>query len=158
MKILQVIPHCDHESSGPTYYFINLCHALTNAGADVEACSLSSNRFPSQDFRSLVFPQSRFPFSRLGRSPQLAAYLERHIPNVDIVHNNSLWVMPNVYPGRIVSTLRGKGLKSPKLVTSPHGTLAAWALKHSAWKKKLIGWCGQNEALGHVARDMREGL
>ena len=152
MKILQVIPNCDHESSGPTYYFVNLCRALTNAGADVEACSLSSDRLPPQDFRNLVFPQARFPFSRLGRSPQLADYLERRIPSVDIVHNNSLWMMPNVYPGRIVSSLRGKGLKSPKLVTSPHGTLAAWALKRSAWKKRLIGWCGQKEAV--AATDM----
>lgn len=147
MKILQVIPNCDHESSGPTHYFINLCRALTSAGADVEACSLAPNELPSQDFRQLVFPQARFPSYKLGRSPQLAAYLEKRIPCVDVVHNNGLWMMPNVYPGRIIANLRGKGLKSSRLVTSPHGTLATWALRRSAWKKKLIGWYGQGEAL-----------
>lgn len=147
MKTLLVIPNCTHESSGPTYCFINLCRMLMKQGCDVEACSLSASELPPQVFRQRVFQQHRFPIFALGRSPELARYLKQAIPQMDVVHSNGLWMMPNIYPGKIVTGLRRKGLESPKLVTSPHGTLATWALKRSAWKKRLIGWFGQDEAL-----------
>ena len=147
MKTLQVIPNYSHESSGPTYCFINLCRVLMKHGCEVEACSLSAAELPLQVFRKRVFLHHRFPIPALGRSPEMVQYLKQTIPQMDVVHNNGLWMMPNIYPGKIVTDLRRKGLEFPKLVTSPHGTLAAWALKRSAWKKKLIGWYGQNEAL-----------
>lgn len=49
--------------------------------------------------------------------------------------------MPNIYPAWATRNM------CCKLVTSPRGTLAAWSLARSRWKKKLIGWLGQYGAL-----------
>ena len=49
--------------------------------------------------------------------------------------------MPNIYPAWAKNGTRCK------LVTAPRGTLAAWSLKRSSLKKKLIGWYGQYDAL-----------
>ena len=49
-----------------------------------------------------------------------------------IIHNHSLWMMPNVYPGLV-----RKRYPKSKLIVSPHGTLSEFALNHSRWKKKL---------------------
>jgi glycosyltransferase involved in cell wall biosynthesis len=51
---------------------------------------------------------------------------------VEIIHNNSLWMMPNVYPGNAVSDSRCR------LVVSPHGTLSEWAMGLNALQKKIF--------------------
>jgi glycosyltransferase involved in cell wall biosynthesis len=50
-------------------------------------------------------------------------------------------MMPNIYPAQAV---RGK---SCRLVTSPRGTLSAWALRQSSWRKKLLWLLGQGRAI-----------
>jgi glycosyltransferase involved in cell wall biosynthesis len=50
----------------------------------------------------------------------------------DVVHNHSLWMMPNVYAGRACRSGRGR------LVVSPRGTLSPVALKISAREKKVF--------------------
>jgi glycosyltransferase involved in cell wall biosynthesis len=51
---------------------------------------------------------------------------------IDLIHNHSLWMMPNVYPGR------ASRLGACPLVVSPHGTLSTWALNRSALQKKIF--------------------
>jgi glycosyltransferase involved in cell wall biosynthesis len=51
---------------------------------------------------------------------------------VEIIHNHSLWMMPNVYPGNAVCGSRCR------LVVSPHGTLSEWALGRSALQKRIF--------------------
>ncbi len=60
----------------------------------------------------------------------------------DICHDNSLWMLPNIYPGKAVRRTKCK------LVISPRGALATWALKRNRWKKWLAGTLlGQYETL-----------
>lgn len=147
MKVIQVIPGYADEANGPSYYFVSLCRALSRQGVAVEAFSIADSPLPPQPFAQRTFPSRRFPSPELGRSPELRRALAAAVPTADVVHGNSLWMMPNVYPGAIVAGLRRRGAAVPKLVTSPHGTLAGWALRRSAWKKRLVGWCGQFRAL-----------
>jgi glycosyltransferase involved in cell wall biosynthesis len=51
---------------------------------------------------------------------------------MDVVHNHSLWQMANISAGLAVP---GHGAL---LVTSPRGTLSAWALARSAGRKRLM--------------------
>src|SRR5690606_30834270 len=65
---------------------------------------------------------------------------------VDVLHNHSLWMMPNVYPGWATK----RTLNIP-LVVSPRGTLSPWALNRSRWKKKMFWHLLQKPAIRHAA-------
>lgn len=84
----------------------------------------------------------RFGFSRawVGAAIALAA-------KVDIIHINSLWMFPNIVPGLVTTPDQGA-----KLVVSPHGTLAPWAMNMSKWKKRVAWWLlGQRLTLTRAA-------
>lgn len=147
MKVIQVIPDYSTESSGPAYYIANMVRALRGNGVDAHIYSAENEKQSHPEPYAHTFRRHTFPIPSMGRSPELLASLEKDIPSSDIVHSNSLWMLPNIYPGRIVGKLRGKGVYLPKLVTSPHGTLANWALRRSGWKKRLIGVFGQYAAM-----------
>lgn len=49
--------------------------------------------------------------------------------SLDLIHNHSLWMMPNVYPGRVA---RKHGIP---LVVSPRGTLSEWAMQSGSMVK-----------------------
>jgi glycosyltransferase involved in cell wall biosynthesis len=60
---------------------------------------------------------------------------------IDLMHNHSLWMMPNVYSCNAV-----KGTDIP-LVVSPHGTLSDWAMNSGSKVKKLFRPLLQRPAL-----------
>jgi glycosyltransferase involved in cell wall biosynthesis len=60
---------------------------------------------------------------------------------VDLIHNNSLWMMPNIYPGQVA-----KRYNIPYVVT-PRGTLSAWAMKSGTSVKRIIWPLLQRPAL-----------
>jgi len=93
-----------------------------------------------------TFPR-RASLHRLGRSPEMLRWLRAEAGSdaVDIVHNHSIWMMPNVYPGWAT-----KGTSIP-LVISPRGTFSEWAMGHSRAIKFLF-WHGvQKRAIDHAA-------
>lgn len=59
----------------------------------------------------------------------------------DLLHNHSLWMMPNVYPGHVASRF-----KLPLLV-SPRGTLSDWAFTSGSWTKRIFWPLMQRPAL-----------
>lgn len=130
MKVSHVIPSIAAESSGPSYYMMRLKAALEYEGVDVSLHTLEQ------------YPKRWSIIPNLGRSPEMYVALKREIKSgVDIVHNNSLWMMPNVYPYWAAKN------SSVKVVTSPHGTLSKWALGHGKLKKKVFGALVQYPAL-----------
>lgn len=62
-----------------------------------------------------------------------------------IVHAHGLWM----YPG-IAARIAAAKAQIP-LIISPHGMLDPWALKNSAWKKKIAGWLYENRNLRSAA-------
>jgi glycosyltransferase involved in cell wall biosynthesis len=75
----------------------------------------------------------RFPHF-LFFSPGLLFGLGRLVREADVVHVHSNWTFP-VWWGCWCARRTGK-----KLVMSPQGCLDPVRMRHSAWKKRLVGW------------------
>ena len=71
---------------------------------------------------------------------------------VDVVHVHSLWTFPVWWGCRCALRAR------KPLVMSPHGCLDPVRLRHSAWKKRLVGWidrwCLRRAAVVHATSEM----
>lgn len=147
MKIIQVIPSISEESSGPSYSVPAMCAGLVGNGCDVSL--FFGGKMPKRRFcfPAHAFPVERFPHPRLSRSSVMLKGLKEACKTADIIHNNSFWLLPNVYPA-----WAKHGTKC-KLVNAPRGTLAEWSLKHHWLQKKLFGWFGGQYA-AMAATDM----
>ncbi len=143
MRIIQVVPSIALESSGPAYSVPGLCRALSLCGVDVTMTTLGPvpEWLCQESFDVKAYHRRKFPHPSLGRSPEMLKGLKDACRSAEIIHNNSLWMMPNIYAAQAKQGTRCK------LVTAPRGTLAAWSLKRSRLKKKMIGWYGQFSAL-----------
>ena len=138
LHAVHVVPHIDDEASGPSYSVPRLCQSLAGQGHRVGLmCLRAPECVPGVELE--VYRQWRVP-ARFAMSPPLARALRERADQVDIVHNHSLWSMANVAAGWVVPGHRAK------LVTSPRGTLSAWALAHSRTVKRTL-WPLQQRAL-----------
>lgn len=141
MKVVQVVPGITVEASGPSYSVPSLCRGLKNLGCDVSLHFLWGIPDKTFDFPVFTYKVHKFPHPYLGRSPEMLQGLMQSCKSADIIHNNSLWMLPNVYPA-----WAKRGTKC-KLVTAPRGTLAAWSLRRHWLKKKLFGLYAQYAAM-----------
>ncbi len=147
MKVVQVVPTIGDESSGPSYSVPGLCRGIVENDCDVSLHFVG--RIPAREFPFPIhaYPVKRLPHPRIGRSPEMLTGLKKACKETDIIHNNSFWLFPNVYPARAKM-----GTKC-KLVNAPRGTFAEWSLKHHWLQKKLFGWFGGQYA-AMAATDM----
>lgn len=141
MKLVHVVPHIDQEAAGPSYSVPRLCQSLAACGNEVElTCLAARGDIPGVALD--LHPQ--WPIlSRFAVSSSLARALGHKAQEVDIVHNHSLWSMVNVAAGWVVPGRRAK------FVTSPRGTLSAWALSRSRGVKRVL-WPLQRRALSRA--------
>lgn len=138
MKLVHVVPHIDQEAAGPSYSVPRLCQSLAACGNEVElTCIAARGEIPRVALD--LHPQWRV-LERFAISTSLVRALARKSKIVDVVHNHSLWSMVNVAAGWVVPG------RSAKLVTSPRGTLSAYALGRSRWMKRLM-WPLQRRTL-----------
>lgn len=138
MKLVHVVPHVDQEAAGPSYSVPRLCTSLAMRAHDVELSCLAA-RVPVSGVRLDVHRQ--WPIlKRFAVSPSHARALRAKADHVDIVHNHSLWSMVNVAAGLLVPGHHAK------LVTSPRGTLAKWALDRNRLAKRAL-WPWQRRAV-----------
>lgn len=142
MKIIHAMPDIDKEASGPSYSVVRLCESLIQLAADSRIALVGG-----ENHKSYVhsFPKGVGP-ARLGRSPLMRKWLREQVAsgNVDVVHNHSLWMMPNVYPGWAT-----KGTPVPYIV-SPRGTLSPWALSSGSKIKRFFWPFVQRPSMAHV--------
>lgn len=138
MRLVHVVPHIDQEAAGPSYSVPRLCQSLVACGNRVELSCLAARG----DISGVILDlHPQWPvLGRFAISTSLARALWRKAAVVDVVHNHSLWSMVNVATGWVVP---GRGAK---LVTSPRGTLSAWALSRSPSVKRVL-WPLQRRAL-----------
>lgn len=145
IRAAHVVPSIETRASGPSYCVVELCRALSERNCKTFLYVLDA--IPP-DFPAEVavqrFDRWAFPY-RLGVSPALRKALREAARTADVMHNHSLWMMPNVYPARAVQGT------ACRLVVSPHGTMAEWAWHRARWRKALIGWLGQTETLARAA-------
>jgi glycosyltransferase involved in cell wall biosynthesis len=130
VNLIHVVPEVRGEAAGPSYSVPRLCQSLADQGHDVElSCLGARGEIPGVRLDL----HSSWPIAkRFAISPGHACALRRKAGHADIVHNHSLWSMVNVASGWVVPGQRAK------LVTSPRGTLSAWALRRSRHIKQLM--------------------
>lgn len=145
INAVHVIPSIGTESSGPSYSVVSLCQSLRNYGVSVTLVDLKGPEGPYNPSFEKSFPVDKYP-TRLGRSSQMRRWLNdaARAGSSDIIHNHSLWMMPNVYSCNAV-----KGTNVP-LVVSPRGTLSEWAMKSGSKIKKVFWPLVQRPALRGV--------
>lgn len=141
MKIIQVVSGLGLEKSGVSHALLGLCCGLVQNQCEVDlhfAGVIPKRDFPCSFTRYPYF--ERF-FPNLKFSRKMYNGLKDVCQDVDILHTNSFWMMPNVYPFWVAKKL------PVKVVTSPHGCFAPWALKHGRFKKMIFGMLLQYPAL-----------
>lgn len=133
MRVVHVVPAITEEAAGPSYSVPRLCGALIDMGAEVQLAVLDWAPMPVHLPYLKTFPLGFGP-RRLGVSPKMRRWLRQEVTlgRAEIIHNHSLWMMPNVYPGNAVRNSRCR------LVVSPRGTLSATALGINALQKKIF--------------------
>jgi glycosyltransferase involved in cell wall biosynthesis len=75
--------------------------------------------------------------STIGYSYDMPSYL-KSLNGTDIVHTHGLWMLHGFYARKFTEK---RGLP---LVLSPHGMLEPWAIRYSAWKKKIARFLFEN--------------
>lgn len=143
MKIIQVVSSIYNESDGVGVSVRGISGGLATHGAVVSLHCLDEvpERVRDSRYESINYPRKHFPLLSIGRSPELLKGLTKVCQSAEIIHSNSLWMMPNIYPEWAI-----RGTKC-KLVVQPHGTLSKWAMRRSWWKKLPLWWLWQKRVL-----------
>jgi poly(glycerol-phosphate) alpha-glucosyltransferase len=109
-----------------------LAGALCRAGVDCRVLGLEDPAAPDE-VPGLPFPATACRTlgpRAFGYAPDLLPALRAAEP--DLVHLHGLWTWPSR-----AALLWSEARRRPRLV-SPHGMLEPWALRRSAWKKRLV--------------------
>lgn len=136
MRVLITVPSIWNESAGPSYTVPMLCGGLASNGVDVALHVLDAVPEHKRNYSVVTYERRKFPVWALGRSPEMLQGFREALKDCDIVHNNGIWMMPNVYPA---IAKRGTNCK---LVFCPRGGLSKAALSRSRIKKFLMGHFG----------------
>ena len=146
MRVIQVVASIREEASGISYSVRRLCESLIATGTNVRLASLDGAPVPHLPGYLRSFPLGWGP-RRLGVSSRMRRWLEDEAASggIDIIHNHSLWRMPNVYAGIVCR--RGRC----HLVVSPQGTLSPWALGQKRLQKKIFWRLLQRRAVAAAA-------
>ena len=144
--IAHIVSAIGNEASGPAYSVVRLHESLLDQGWDATLATLDSAPIASPPSFLQTFPQGVGP-RRLGRSPAMRRWLASAAKTgtIDLIHNHSLWMMPNVYPGWVSRR------SHVPLVVSPRGTLSAWAFASGSKVKKVFWPLLQQPALRATA-------
>jgi glycosyltransferase involved in cell wall biosynthesis len=140
IEIHQIVPRIHQKASGTTTVLTRLCEVLATTGNSVELHVVKGND-AENNFPVRVYPSIPF-LKNLGISPKMKGAIRELSKKEVIIHNHSLWMMPNIYPGLVFD----KNSKA-KLVVSPHGTLSTWARSRSKSKKMVAWYLGQKKTL-----------
>jgi glycosyltransferase involved in cell wall biosynthesis len=145
MRIIQVVPSIASLSSGPTYTVTRLSEQLRDMGHEVEIACVDR-----QGHRLTPPWVHRFPQVRLSGKLMMSRELRRWLAACAIsepkpvIHNNSLWQLPNLYSGWVSARF---GLP---YIVSPHGTLGRAAFAMGSRLKPLWWRYLQEPALAPV--------
>lgn len=145
ISVEHVVPYIGEGASGPAWSVPALCSAISQQVESVRLHTLGPLPDRVFDFQILEYPRHAFPQPKFGRSPEMRRALRDAAASADILHNHSLWMLPNIYPAAAVRGTRCR------LVVSPRGTLSEYALGRSKWLKRLVMAYGQRRMLEEAA-------
>jgi len=146
IKSIHIVPSISAEASGPSYSVPMLCEALTGQGEEVELHVLAPAPANASFQHYTIHAHNSCPLlPRLGISPSMRKALAKSAKTAQILHNHSLWMLPNIYP-----SLAFKGTQC-RLITAPRGTLSTYAINRSRWLKRAVWTLGQGNVLRESA-------
>ena len=135
MRVVHTVPSIAREASGPTYVVTRLCESLIEKKQRVNLAVLAEHSDALTAGSTYIkYFSVDFGQRRLGVSNQMRRWLntEAFAGRIDLLHNHSLWMMPNVYPGRTAAKFR------IPYVVSPHGVFTEYAMSIGSNIKKLF--------------------
>jgi len=139
---VEVVALCglSREAGGLFYAVRSLCKALDREGVGISVFG-RRDASVSRDLPSWspVAAKAFGSHGPLGYSPALRQSLMA--AGCGLVHQHGIW-MDDQW-----AALRWQKKQGGPVVVSPHGMLDPWAVRNSAWKKKLVGAMFANEAL-----------
>jgi glycosyltransferase involved in cell wall biosynthesis len=142
MKVLLVTGSLSRSGGGVATAVQCLSRSLLATNANVNVIGLRDSGWEkdTEDWHGIpASPLRVLGPSAIGYAPEARGYLQRS--GADIAHTHGIWK----YPSCAVAQW-GASTGQPYVV-SPHGMLDAWALKHSAWKKKIAARLYENAHL-----------
>ena len=128
-------------SAAGIYYATSaLYRALACAGAQVLVLGCEDRFFQKEKVLWCPVQVVAYrAFGPLSFSSELRKLLARNAPN--LVHLHGLWQYDQW------AALQWQKCSGRPVIISPHGMLDSWAVRNSAWKKKLVGALFANESL-----------
>jgi glycosyltransferase involved in cell wall biosynthesis len=144
MRVAQVIASLAGAGAGPAYSVSRLARSLSELQVRVRVQTLLPLPEGSDDGCCVIGYALHPVLPRLGISAEMRRGLGA--VEADVLHNNGVWMMPNIYAG---SVARQRGLP---LVFSPRGMFSEWSLANSRRRKQVAWWClGQRRAVAATA-------
>lgn len=144
MRVSHVSASISNSAAGVGVALRALAIHMSSLAEQVSLVAIDILHPPSRMNETVVY----FPCKRLGpKSVGFSLGLVRAVlmSNPDILHSHGLWM----YHG-VAARVAAAKARIP-LVISPHGMLDPWALRNSAWKKKIAGWLFENRNLRAAA-------
>ena len=143
--MIHVVPSIFNKSAGPSYSVVRLCESLIKRGLKVQLATLDYKKKNLPSFVKTF--NNDFFIKKIGHSSHLYKWLDNEINKNRklIIHNHSLWMLPNIYPG-----LLSNKYKNP-LVVSPRGTLSKWSMSSGSILKKFIWHLFQRRTIANAA-------
>ena len=147
-KVIASVPAIFPEASGGNIVVRRIIKELTSLGLENhlftidDECLFSGN----ESLGHHVVSRCGIGPKKLGRSPAMynALFNCALTCDINLVHNHSLWMMPNVYPGWVAQKL------SLPYFVSPHGTLSEYAFSSGSIVKKVFWPLVQRPSLDAV--------
>lgn len=146
MKVIFLTASTSRSAGGLYFTITELTKTLYAKGIDVSIVgfddeSSDADRVGFGDVPVIPYHLTNIPgFKTFGYSPDLMNILENLNP--DIIHLQGLWM----YHSWAALKYRKKH-PEVKIVIEPHGMLDEWAVRNSAWKKKIVGYIFEFENL-----------
>jgi glycosyltransferase involved in cell wall biosynthesis len=133
MRLVHIVPALSEEASGPSYSVVRLCESLIAEKHELTLAALDWAPMSSPPPFLKTFPLGWGP-RKLGRSPAMKRWVSAQAAtrSVDLIHNHSLWMAPNVYAGQVAQQ------RDMPWVVSPRGTLSEWAMQSGSSIKRLF--------------------
>jgi len=144
MKVIQIVHGIREEASGTSVSVPSLCRYLTEIGVNLQLHVCEGQNYFNTPYEFYCHGCWNWP-QRFGLSPVMKKTLKKQALNANIFHVHGLWNAAHIYPGRAT---RGTDCN---LVISPRGTLGAYPLSLSRWKKRAIWHLWQRRVLEEAA-------
>ena len=131
MRVALVTAHMSRRAGGLAHSVPAFARALE--GVDVRIVGIRDGSAPAEaaEWGELALPRRAYGPRAFGWAPGIDRALAEFEP--DVTDCQGLWIYPSLANRKHVSRQR-----RPYVVT-PRGMLDPWALRRSAWKKRLVG-------------------